>query len=541
MLHLFRSHIHPYVVSIMRQYAEKKTTPLASNNKLFGGSDVNSLVFSKEKIDCIFSAHDLKDTENLNSSCNILFKDDKKLDTIMSQIDILERRMADVERRQNFYMAAEKITDRLLHLEELIVSSLIKETNSHNEKHKSDVPIVNAMSKQSGYISSRKETIRKSQQTQTDDQDFALCDSQLNRQKSEIQHYFIVDDLEVRIKIVGSEGDTYSNISSNSGSISLSDTSSEESTTSTVSEPEPEPEPEAEPEAEPETEPETDQESEFRAVGSGLKNEADPEGLLLCQKSIITEYNNLKRRKSLMFEELQNAFFLDTMRGVFKKGNIMRFNLREVYGNFSNNVLTDLDGCFLWRETDTSLPVIYIIESKSRFDKIKIDQKIMQICKLQRSLEEYMKVGSLANCSKKFYQMVKRYGLSEHFRGLDFRLVFSYKFIDRHCIDYLNAINNGSIEEMYMELTLKMFSFNNNYLFLTRKYPHLKIAKNLNEFKHMYNELQTGNENLSSFSLNAIDKFLVDYEYLAEYMDYMKSRIGIMSTTSLVIGGTKLT
>jgi hypothetical protein len=255
---------------------------------------------------------------------------------------------------------------------------------------------------------------------------------------------------------------------------------------------------------------------------------------LICRNSIITEYNNLSRRKSTLFEELQNSFFLDTMR----KDNtqlVERFDLREVYQTCSNNILTDLDGCFLSRDKESGKPVIYILESKTRFDKIKIDQKIIQICKFQRSLHEYMTVGALASCSKKFMQMIKKYNLLDNFRGLDFRLVFSYQFIDKHCIEYLECINNGTIETCYDDLTLKMFSFNNNYIFLTKKYPHLLSAKNLSEFR-----LLVSSENLAFFSVSAIEKFLVEYQYLAEYMECMKSKIGFMNTNYISINGTNL-
>lgn len=266
------------------------------------------------------------------------------------------------------------------------------------------------------------------------------------------------------------------------------------------------------------------------------------------KNTILQEFNNLNRRKSIMFEERQNSFFLDTMRKNLST-NIERFHLREVYTNRSNNILTDLDGCFLVQKkkdgfiTDESCslgPTIYVIESKSRFDKIKIDQKIIQICKFQQSLLEYMMVGSLSNNSKKFQQMIKRYKLVENFRSLDFKLVFSYQFIDKFCIEYLESINNGTICESYEELTLKMFKYNNNYTFLTRKFPHLKQAKNLQEFREMYKEIVECEENCKYFSLNAIDKFIIDYEYLAEYMEYMQSRICIMSRTEIIINGNKI-
>ncbi len=272
------------------------------------------------------------------------------------------------------------------------------------------------------------------------------------------------------------------------------------------------------------------------------------------KNSILQEFNNLNRRKSLMFEERQNSFFLEAMKKNLST-NIERFHLREIYTNRSNNILTDLDGCFLVQKTEKTQPfnesfkaadcsnvgpTIYVIESKSRFDKIKIDQKIIQICKFQHSLLEYMKVGSLSNNSKKFQQMIKRYKLVDNFRGLDFKLVFSYQFIDKFCIEYLEAINNGTISQSYEDLTFKMFKYNNNYILLTRRFPDLKQANNLHEFRKMYLDIVDSEENCQYFSLNAIDKFIIDYEYLAEYMEYMQSRICIMSRTEISINGNKL-
>jgi hypothetical protein len=250
----------------------------------------------------------------------------------------------------------------------------------------------------------------------------------------------------------------------------------------------------------------------------------------LINENIITAFATMNKKKSILFEQFQNNLFLDTCQANFGCSHKFElFDIKDIFSRKSNDILTDVDGCILEYSNISNYPTIYIIETKSRFDKIKIDTKILQIYEFVKSLQDvFYNEKSKFTTSRKFNQMIKKYNLKDKFIGLNFKIIFSYQYIDKYCIEYLDLINNNLIEDSYEDITFKMFQLNNNYLYLVKK--DIKFSK-CNNFRELKELLYLCPE----FNTSAIERFLNEYENLKQAFTYFSDKIGYMNSKKIYV------
>lgn len=293
---------------------------------------------------------------------------------------------------------------------------------------------------------------------------------------------------------------------------------------------------------------------------------AHKEKLERLHTSLLDCFNSRHKKKSKCFEISQTRLFFRCATSHFKNSKVDIFDITEIYSKFSNNMLTDIDGCVRVFDDVTEsrqiiykndllikTPRIFIIESKSRVDKIKIDQKLEQIFLFKKSLTDSN--VSMKGNSRKFMQLMKRYDLKKNFDGYDFHIIFSFQYIDADCLEYLESINSGTIETDYYELVFKIFRQNNNYRYLCRSYKELQNSPNFKNFKSRYDSLQEQQRSdglrngekvcgqtkyPSLLRLGVVDRYLCEYSRLHPYFNEFRGKIGYMDSANVFLDGKKI-
>jgi hypothetical protein len=188
----------------------------------------------------------------------------------------------------------------------------------------------------------------------------------------------------------------------------------------------------------------------------------------------------------------------------------------------TNNVLTDLDGCFTVRYNVPSIPLhklrqrnnastaslekslkylkfpnnskqnkeyekndqLIIVESKHFLDKVHIDKKILQIISIKEILTKAKETNlDLTDLSLNAKNMINEHDLG----NLPSQLVFSCESTNQYVKKYIEMISLGNLNELaYQQLCLDIINrsndFENLYKEIKHKLPRKVTFKLINEF-----------------------------------------------------------
>ncbi len=288
------------------------------------------------------------------------------------------------------------------------------------------------------------------------------------------------------------------------------------------------------------------------------------------------DFNKYKKQDSLFQETSINNFILSLLQRNKNTYNTILIPIENVYGPYSINAVTELDGLILHTPTHSKMPIVspelvervdptfqatlkdnisqintlftqpqlIIVESKRSLSKSKVDTKLAQIFEFVHILR-HINTVDLTNAVEPFKQFIAQLmQFSElplrDLQHLESKLIFGSDDIPFNVREYILAIYNGIGEDEYYRLCGKMFYEDKNAVLFVKNIVELEttpkdvksLLKNYKTFDELRKSIHT---HFSEYDLGYIAPYFTPYAELEHFFTSLKGSVGIVQFNKAIL------
>ena len=308
--------------------------------------------------------------------------------------------------------------------------------------------------------------------------------------------------------------------------------------------------------------------SELKTDVSVLKN--DLSLLKTNFYDLKKNYDRYTKQDSDFQEARINIFIKALLQHNNNASIITQLTIKNLYGPYGNNRLTDCDGLLLQTSQQYSMPKIQdemlnrvnknfkeslkenisqinkyfvnsniiLVEAKRSGSKEKVDNKIKQLYELINIIGDLVKFSKLSNTTSGFKNFLnelnEQSGLTfEELQNFNVKCIFASDDISPELRKYIININNGISSEEYYMVCYELYKSDKYAVNLVEEIrKNTRIGKDvkilLSKVKTILQLKDIFDNYLKEYNIKDISNYFIPYEDMELYFDTMRGRIGVV-------------